>query len=191
MLGLPFLEKQPLNLPEKADQLLVPVVSAAVLDGGQKALAISHCDSGADLDITRGLEIWVFVQWIKDLSITNSDQKEEAPPRFEIVPGMGVGKFEGTGEICISKFAHDLLKSNLNALVPVNTGLRLEIVFPRGRQLALRTSNAAFGVVDGLALIGTQAEAYESASPNQLQITIQQLRNKVQNIQKDFPFRIM
>jgi cobalt-precorrin-5B (C1)-methyltransferase len=46
--------------------------------------------------------------------------------------------------------------------------LQLEVVFPRGRELAERTSNAAFGVVDGLALIGTQAEVQRSAAPDQL-----------------------
>ena len=35
--------------------------------------------------------------------------------------------------------------------------------------MALKTSNTAFGVVDGLSLIGTQAEVQTSASPDQLQ----------------------
>jgi cobalt-precorrin-5B (C1)-methyltransferase len=51
----------------------------------------------------------------------------------------------------------------------VEKGLALRVVFPTGRALAERTSNAAFGVVEGLALIGTQAEVQRSADPDQLQ----------------------
>ena len=65
---------------------------------------------------------------------------------------------------------------NLRSLVPQGYQLRLEIVFPEGKQLSERTSNSAFGVVDGLALIGTQAEAQVSASPDQLHNTIDELR---------------
>ena len=36
-------------------------------------------------------------------------------------------------------------------LLPEGRGLVVEPVLPRGRSLAQRTSNAAFGVVDGLA----------------------------------------
>jgi cobalt-precorrin-5B (C1)-methyltransferase len=48
----------------------------------------------------------------------------------------------------------------------------LHVVLPAGRALAERTSNAAFGVVEGLALIGTQAETQASADPDQLQRTL-------------------
>jgi cobalt-precorrin-5B (C1)-methyltransferase len=53
--------------------------------------------------------------------------------------------------------------------------LRLRLVLPEGRQLAERTSNAAFGVVEGLALIGTRAEAQASADPLQLDHTLELL----------------
>jgi cobalt-precorrin-5B (C1)-methyltransferase len=46
--------------------------------------------------------------------------------------------------------------------------MRLRLTLPAGRTLAARTSNAAFGVVDGLALIGTQAAVQRSAAPDQL-----------------------
>ena len=41
--------------------------------------------------------------------------------------------------------------------------------------MASRTSNAAFGVVDGLALIGMQADVQRSAAPDQLSRVLQQL----------------
>jgi len=47
--------------------------------------------------------------------------------------------------------------------------LKLEIIFPNGEFLAERTSNKSFGIVDGLSIIGTSAETYSSASPDQLE----------------------
>ena len=52
------------------------------------------------------------------------------------------------------------------------------MVIPEGRRLAERTSNAAFGVVDGLALIGTQAEVQRSAGPDQLAQALAALRER-------------
>jgi len=47
--------------------------------------------------------------------------------------------------------------------------LKLEIIFPNGGFLAERTSNKSFGIVGGLSIIGTSAESYSSASPDQLE----------------------
>jgi cobalt-precorrin-5B (C1)-methyltransferase len=68
------------------------------------------------------------------------------------------------------------LEANLRDLVAPGRCLQLEVVFPLGRELAQRTSNAAFGVVDGLALIGTQAEVQSSASPDQLRASLDALQ---------------
>ena len=46
--------------------------------------------------------------------------------------------------------------------------MNLEIIFPNGEFLAERTSNKSFGIVNGLSIIGTSAETYSSASPDQL-----------------------
>ncbi|MFN7740691.1 MAG: cobalt-precorrin-5B (C(1))-methyltransferase CbiD [Cyanobacteriota bacterium] len=81
--------------------------------------------------------------------------------------GHGAG-----GRACLSAYARDLLRANLRSLVPNGQRLRLHVVLPAGRALAERTSNAAFGVVEGLALIGTQAETQASADPDQLQRTL-------------------
>jgi cobalt-precorrin-5B (C1)-methyltransferase len=81
--------------------------------------------------------------------------------------GHGAG-----GRACLSAYARDLLRANLRSLVPNGQRLRLHVVLPAGRALAERTSNAAFGVVEGLALIGTQAETQASADPDQLRRTL-------------------
>jgi len=65
--------------------------------------------------------------------------------------------------------------------VPEGRALVLRITLPGGRALAQRTSNAAFGVVEGLALIGTQAEVQRSADPDQLARALEQLRQWAQD----------
>ena len=60
--------------------------------------------------------------------------------------------------------------------MPAGRGLQVQVIFPTGRRLAERTSNAAFGVVDGLALIGTQATVQRSAAPEQLAEALAALR---------------
>lgn len=153
-----------LRIPAEQGLRRVELHAASLLDGGDKALAISICDPGAGLDLTRGLEIWVLV------SLRSPGEG------LQIHAGEGVGRLEQDGSLCISGFARELLELNLSDLLPVLGGLDVEVVFPRGRELALRTSNSAFGVVEGLALIGTQAEVQTSASPDQLQLARERLR---------------
>ena len=157
---------QSLQIPGRDQPLRVKVQSAAPLQGGEQALAISRCDPGPGLDLTRDLEIWVQARW---------SQAETG--WLEIVPGEGIGRQGPEGDLCASDFARRLLEANLRDLVAPGRCLQLEVVFPRGRELAQRTSNAAFGVVDGLALIGTQAEVQSSASPDQLRASLDALQS--------------
>ena len=168
LLGMSFHSDQSLIVPDRSEPLLVQVISAATLSAGRQALASSICDPGVALDLTRGLEIWVLVQWQELVSADES--------WLFLVPGFGVGTMGVEGPASVSGFAQQLLELNLRPLVPEGVGLRLEVVLPRGKDLAARTSNASFGVVDGLALIGTQAEVQVSASPDQLQQALEELR---------------
>jgi cobalt-precorrin-5B (C1)-methyltransferase len=157
LLGKPFNADQQLNQGPDQPSLQVPVCSAAPLADGQ-ALGISRCDPGPGLDLTRDLEIWVRVAWIT-----------ASKPVLDLQAGEGVGRLGSAGEACLSGFARELLERNLLPLLPPGQGLMVQPILPLGRVLAQRTSNAAFGVVDGLALIGTQAEVQRSAAPDQLQ----------------------
>ena len=136
----------------------VPVEAAALLAPG-RALAMARCDPGDGLDLTRNLLIWVELSWL-----------DPAPSADWLLleAGEGVGIHADSGALCLSAFARELLELNLAPLLPPGRGLRLRLTLPAGRSLAARTSNAAFGVVDGLALIGTQAEVQRSAAPDQL-----------------------
>ncbi len=191
MRGRPFSSSQSLNLLDGKGPRDVPVRFSGRLNEGKQAFAIAYCQSGASLDLTRGLEIWVFVQWTDADTAGLSSEKfqDYGDDWLQIIPGIGVGTYQENGDICLSSFAKELLKVNLRSLVPDGSSLRLEIVLPKGKDLAIKTSNASFGVVDGLALIGTQAEVQDSASPDQLQKTLQKLRE--QSVQNHFEGRFV
>ena len=149
----------------------MPVESAAPLVDGS-ALAISRCDPGPGLDLTRGLAVWVRAQWLA-----------AAPPDgscFQLQAGHGVGRSDSSGEACLSGYARELLQLNLAPWIPQGRAVALEVVLPEGRERALRTSNAAFGVVEGLALIGTQAEVQRSAAPDQLALALAELSRRAE-----------
>ena len=180
LLGDPFQAEQPLQLDPAAAQPCVeqvPVVAAAPLGPG-RALAVARCEPGPGLDLTRGLVVWVEASW----------WPLAAPPATEwlhLEAGEGVGVYAESRRLCLSDFARSLLEHNLRPLLPPQRGLQLRLIFPSGRRLAERTSNAAFGVVDGLALIGTQAQVQASATPDQLTAARAELARRVASADGD------
>ncbi|MEY4809299.1 MAG: hypothetical protein RLZZ206_3688 [Cyanobacteriota bacterium] len=177
LLGEPVAPAVALELLEPAGVGAVPVEAAALLGDGW-ALGQARCDPGEGLDLTRGLVVWVLLRW-----------REAVPAPAAIEPslqdwllieaGEGVGIHAASGDACLSDYARRLLAANLRPLVPSGQGLQLRVVLPAGRALAERTSNAAFGVVEGLALIGTRAAVQAGASPDQLEATLAALRQRV------------
>ena len=180
LIGNKFRETELILLPNNKESISVPVCSAALLDKGERSLAVSICHSGLSLDVTRGLEIWAYIQFSQfNYQSTNmADNENTFPNWLDFKAGHGVGKYELSGQPCISQFARDLLSINLRPLLPKGSLIKVEIVLPEGKDRALKTSNEAFGVVDGLSLIGTQAEVQISASPDQLK----NCKEKVHNI---------
>jgi len=114
---------------------------------------------------------------LEKISFSNPVQKIP----INIIAGSGVGIKEDTSEICISNFAKEVLYENLLGSIPAGFNLKLEIIFPNGLFLAERTSNKSFGIVDGLSIIGTSAETYSSASPDQLEEAKNNLAKLIQN----------
>jgi cobalt-precorrin-5B (C1)-methyltransferase len=151
----------------------IPVKAGARLSDGW-GLAETICDPGDGLDLTRGLLVWVFARLEP-----RSEPLEAGKAAWRLEAGEGVGVDAGSGELCSSAYARRLLDINLSGRIPAECELRLRLVLPAGRRLAERTSNAAFGVVDGLALIGTQAETQASADPDQLERTLATLRQRL------------
>ena len=167
--GEPFQPEETLELLRPAGRGRLPVEQAALLGNGD-ALAISRCDPGPGLDLTRGLAVWVRAGW----GARNGD----AGGPIRLRAGAGVGRQATDGAICISAFARELLEANLLPLLPPDRGVTLEVTLPEGQALAQRTSLAAFGVVDGLALIGTGARVQASASPDRLGQALEELRQR-------------
>ena len=146
----------------------IPIEQVAPLPDGS-VLAISRSDPGDNLDITRHTPVWAIVAW------------GPAPPteRLQIAGGEGLGRqVKADQQPAIYAYAQTILQANLLPLLPEGRSLRVTIVLPEGRSLALRTSNAAFGVVDGLSLLGTSGIAEPLSAPGQLAAFRQAVRER-------------
>lgn len=132
------------------------------------ALAITRSDPGDNLDITRHTPIWALVTW------GNSDQTEP----IHLEGGEGIGRWGNQGQAAIYGYAKRLLLENLQRSLHPGETLRVTIVLPEGRQLAQRTSNEAFGVVDGLSLLGSTGISQPLSAPGQLELYRQELQQK-------------
>jgi len=174
--GESFVSPVSVDLPQETTSHLLPVQQAAPL-GANAALAMGRCQPGDHLDLTRNLPIWVLAEW-------GPSRGRDHPP-VQLLPGAGVGVHAEGGRICASNFALELLHRNLEPLLPSQATLRLTLVFPTGARLAERTSNRAFGVVDGLALLGLGAWAQPSAAPDQLAAARQRLAQVVEARPRD------
>ncbi len=172
--GLPFDDYELIKIPKEKKLIKIKVHSSGLINGESHALGISFVDSGLDLDITQNLEIWTIASLEKTYS-----KSIKSLDLINIIPGYGVGIDVKTSEICISNFAKEVLVENLLDILPKGYKLNLEIILPNGKFLAERTSNQSFGIVEGLSIIGTSAETFSSASPDQLKNAKAQLKQIV------------
>ena len=168
--GEPFVSPVSVYLPQDTPPHGLPVQQAAPL-GADTALAMGRCQPGDHLDLTRDLPIWVLAERLP---------RGLGQPVLQLLPGAGVGVNAESGGICASNFALELLHQNLEPLAPPQAAVRLRLVFPTGARLAERTSNRAFGVVDGLALLGMDPWVQPSAAPDQLAAARQRLARVVE-----------
>ena len=180
LLDLPFENYEFIKINNNKDLKKIKVHSAAFIKENNVALAITFVNSGLDLDLTNNLEIWVVASFVK---IKNLENHSKAI--IDLVPGFGVGIDSSTEKICISEFAKNIIEINLLEMIPQGLKLRLEIIFPKGKFLAERTSNKAFGIVEGLSIIGTTAETHISASPEQLKYAMDQLNQAISSSVSD------
>ncbi|KGF94757.1 Cobalt-precorrin-6 synthase [Prochlorococcus marinus str. MIT 9201] len=178
LVGLPFENYELIKIHNEKKEIKIEIHSVGLFKDDSHALGITFAKSGLDLDITQNLEIWTIAS-LEKISFDNPVSKNP----INIIAGYGVGIKEDTSEICISNFAKEVIYENLLDIIPEGFNLKLEIIFPNGVFLAERTSNKSFGIVDGLSIIGTSADTYSSASPDQLE----EARNKLAKlIQNDF-----
>ncbi len=154
-------------LPETAT---LPIEQVARL-GTASALAITRSDPGDNLDLTRHTPIWAWVQL-----------QERGPEPLELRGGEGLGK-TAAGEPAIYRYARQLLAANLEPLIPGDRSLRVTIILPEGRQLAKRTSNEAFGILEGLSLLGTSGFSRPFSVAEHLEELRVELRAKLEQPQ--------
>ncbi len=126
-------------IPGNAD---IPIQQVALLDE-TSALAVTLSEPGDNLDLTRNTPIWARVRL---------SQRQSHPLILEA--GEGLGRTT-TGEAAIYRYARQLFDVNLLPLIPLDRTVTVRIILPEGRQLARRTSNEAFGILEGLSLLGT------------------------------------
>ncbi len=144
----------------------IEIQQVACLDAGS-ALAITLSDPGDNLDLTRNTPIWAKVQ--------AGPRQAEA---LILEAGEGLGKTT-TGDPAIYSFARRLFEANLLPLIASDCTLTVSIIFPEGRQLAQRTSNEAFGILEGLALLGTSGISQPLSAEEHLAEFRQTLQIKV------------
>jgi cobalt-precorrin-5B (C1)-methyltransferase len=133
------------------------------------SLGITHSDPGDNLDLTRDTPVWAVVEWADPAQVET----------IALVGGEGVGKQSNRDNLpAIYNYAQQLLQANLAPLLAPDQKIRVTIILPEGRVLATRTSNAAFGVVEGLSLLGTTGISQPLSAPGQLDLCLDELRLK-------------
>ncbi len=149
----------------------IPIEQAAGLQEGM-ALAITRSDPGDNLDLTRDTPIWVLVEWRgedEEQQEQRSSAAEATKEAIVIKGGEGIGRqMNAGGRAAIYAYAQQLLRENLARLLKPGEKIQVTIILPEGRRLAERTSNAAFGVVEGLSLLGTRGISQPLSAPAQL-----------------------
>ena len=118
----------------------VEIAQSAIIDENT-ALAIAISDPGDNLDLTAGTPVWA---WVKLESSTAE--------RIILEAGEGLGR-TASGKPAIYQLARDLAEVNLLPLLPDHVTARIRFILPEGRALAKRTSNAAFGILEGAVII--------------------------------------
>ncbi|MGB3754787.1 MAG: cobalt-precorrin-5B (C(1))-methyltransferase CbiD, partial [Rivularia sp. (in: cyanobacteria)] len=183
----PNLEKIPEKILEKLSSVSldlldesaeIPIEQVAVLDSNT-ALAIALSNPGDNLDLTRNTPIWALVK----LSPRKGEIKEQIEEEIQeqilnLEAGEGLGK-TATGEAAIYNFARRLFETNLLPLIPEDKIATVKIILPQGRELAKRTSNEAFGILEGLALLGTSGISQPLSAAEHLEEFRGILREKV------------
>jgi len=159
-------------LPETAE---IPISQVAILEA-ESALAITHSDPGDNLDVTRNTPIWALVKVSERRFSCGDATRSSNEQALVLEAGEGLGKTT-TGKPAIYSYARRLFDANLLPLIPSDQTVVVSIILPEGRQLAQRTSNEAFGILEGLSLLGTSGISQPLSVADQLdkfQLTLQE-----------------
>ena len=159
------------DLIKPPQTVTIPLEQVAKISANS-ALAITRSDPGEHLDITRHTPVWAMVQ---------REIKKPSAAKIIIQGGAGVGiQINQQNAPAIYRYAKELIITNLEPLIPETEKAIVTIILPEGAKLAAKTSNAAFGVVDGLSLLGTTGIVQPLTAPSQLAAFQSQLIAKAQ-----------
>ncbi|WP_448598803.1 cobalt-precorrin-5B (C(1))-methyltransferase CbiD [Thermoleptolyngbya sp.] len=173
----PSPQRVPLDLINPAQTVEIPIEQVARLSP-TAALAITRSDPGDNLDLTRNTPIWSIVE-IRRQGAGNREQDSSSSPPIILEGGEGLGRqVNADHQPAIYAYARNLMLANLEPLLWTSEEICVTIVLPEGRSLALRTSNAAFGVVEGLSLLGTSGISQPLSAPGQLEAFRAELQQK-------------
>lgn len=155
------------DLLKPPQQVQIPIEQVARIDQ-HSALAITRSDPGEHLDITKNTPVWALVtrSFVEnpapDQSILNNS-------KIQIQGGEGIGiRSNQDNQAAIYAYAQELITHNLQVLGTRQEIITVKIILPEGQALAKRTSNSAFGVVEGLSLLGTTGLVQPLTAPDQL-----------------------
>jgi len=179
--GIQSLESVSVNLLEPQITAEIPIEQASVLKTGT-ALGVTRSDPGDNLDLTRNTPVWAMVELGRESdgeSVRESENRGESE-QIVILGGEGIGRHTVGGGAAIYDYAMRLLRSNLSRELAPSEKITVTLILPSGRQLATRTSNEAFGVVEGLSLLGTTGISQPLSAPGQLEVYREQLQQKAQ-----------
>ncbi|MEG4090694.1 cobalt-precorrin-5B (C(1))-methyltransferase CbiD [Microcoleus sp. Pol12B4] len=165
--GIQSVDSVPVNLLEPQITAEIPIEQASLLKTGT-ALGVTRSDPGDNLDLTRNTPVWAMVEL----------GREGEGEQIQIVGGEGIGHHKAGGGAAIYDYAMRLLRSNLSRELARGEKISVTLILPSGRQLAARTSNEAFGVVEGLSLLGTTGISQPLSAPGQLEVYREQLQQK-------------
>ncbi|NJK50861.1 cobalt-precorrin-5B (C(1))-methyltransferase, partial [Candidatus Gracilibacteria bacterium] len=158
-----------LDLIEPARQVEIAIEQVARI-GENTALAITRSDPGDNLDLTRHTPVWAIVE------LQPSDTAQVI-----LRGGEGIGKQTNReGEAAIYRYAKRVIEENLKRLLESKEKAIVTIILPEGRRLAQRTSNEAFGVVEGLSLLGTTGISQPLSAASQLEAFQEEMAIKAQ-----------
>jgi cobalt-precorrin-5B (C1)-methyltransferase len=165
------------DLVTPPQRIEIAIEQVAIIQLGM-ALGITRSDPGENLDLTRDTPIWAVVEWAATSQVES----------IELVGGEGVGKQSNLDDLpAIYSYARQLFQANLAPLLSEGQKIRVTIILPEGRTLATRTSNAAFGVVEGLSLLGTTGISQPLSAPGQLDLCLAQLRSQAATLDAQRP----
>ncbi|MBE9120856.1 cobalt-precorrin-5B (C(1))-methyltransferase [Tychonema sp. LEGE 07199] len=172
--GIQYVDTVSVDLLEPQVTAEIPIEQASVLKT-DTALGVTRSEPGDNLDLTRNTPVWAMVELHREEG-ENGGEGEQ----IVIVGGEGIGHHKAGGGAAIYDYAMRLLRSNLSRELARGEKITVTLILPSGRKLAARTSNAAFGVVEGLSLLGTTGISQPLSAPGQLEVYREQLQQKAE-----------